>query len=145
MPSPRSEVGTPRRRRDLSLALTMREMDRIALRGVEVWAHHGATPREREEGQSFRVDVTLELDLASAAETDDLTETVDYGTLAGEVATAAGDPACDLLETVAGRVLDVALGDERVRAAEVTIHKPDAPLPVPAGDVAVTLRRERER
>lgn len=118
-------------------------MDRIALRGIDVWAHHGATAEERERGQPFRVDVLLELELAAAANSDDLTETVDYGPLAAAVASAAGDPPCDLLEAVAGRVLDVVLGDERVHAAEVTIHKPRAPLPVPTEDVAVTLRRER--
>lgn len=119
-------------------------MDQIRLRGIQVWAHHGVFPDERQRGQSFVVDVTLDLDLAEAAATDDLAATVDYGQLARQVADAASGGPHQLLETVAGRVLEVALTDPRVRAAEVTVEKPHAPLPVPAGSVSVTLRRGRE-
>jgi 7,8-dihydroneopterin aldolase/epimerase/oxygenase len=118
-------------------------VDRIVLTGIEVFGHHGALSHERELGQRFVVDVVLELDLAPAAASDALADTVDYGTLAGEVgAIVAGDP-CDLIETVAGRVAERCLVDHRVHAVEVTVRKPNAPLPVPAREVAVVLRRER--
>lgn len=118
-------------------------MDSIALHGIEVWAHHGATPEERERGQPFVVHVVLEVDLDAAARSDGLEDTIDYGPLSAEVAEAASSGPYDLLEAVAGRVLDVVLRDERVAAAEVTVDKPHAPLPVAAGGVSVTLRRER--
>lgn len=118
-------------------------MDRISLRGIEVFAHHGVLAHERELGQAFTIDVDLDLDLASAAETDELTDTVDYGALAGAVARVAASGPYDLIESVAGRILDVCLQDPRVHAAEVTVHKPHAPLPVVAEEVAVTLRRTR--
>lgn len=121
----------------------MSDADRLAITGLEVFAHHGALHHERTHGQRFVVDVVLRLDLGSAAASDDLADTVDYGALAGDiVAVVAGDPA-DLLETVAGRVADRCLEDGRVRDVEVTIHKPSAPLPVIARDVAVTLYRRR--
>jgi dihydroneopterin aldolase len=118
-------------------------MDRINLHGIEVWARHGVLPEERERGQPFVVHVTLELDLAAAGATDDLASTVDYSVLAADVATAASGGPHRLLETVAGRVLDVVLARDRVQAGEVTVEKPHAPLPVPAAGVSVTLRRER--
>lgn len=118
-------------------------MDRIALTGIEVFAHHGVLDHERDLGQRFVVDVTLELDLAPASRSDDLDDTVDYGALAGAVAEAVRGPAVSLLEALAARVADRCLQQAPVAAVEVTVHKPSAPLPVPAGDVAVTLRRAR--
>jgi dihydroneopterin aldolase len=55
-------------------------------------------------------------------------------------------PAYDLIEAVAARIADDVLGsDQRVEAAEVTVHKPSAPIPLTFADVAVTLRRDRGR
>lgn len=118
-------------------------MDRITLTGIEVHGHHGVLPHEREHGQSFVVDATVELDLAPAAASDDLRDTIDYGSLAQRIAGTVGGAPADLIETVADRVADACLESVRVRAVEVTVHKPAAPLGVPARDVAVTLRRER--
>jgi 7,8-dihydroneopterin aldolase/epimerase/oxygenase len=118
-------------------------VDRITLTGIEVFAHHGALPHERELGQRFVVDVALGLDLGPAARSDALADTIDYGRIAARVADAvSGDP-CDLIEAVAGRVADACLSDHRVEEVEVTVRKPHAPLPVLAREVAVTLRRTR--
>jgi 7,8-dihydroneopterin aldolase/epimerase/oxygenase len=118
-------------------------LDRISVTGIEVFAHHGVLAHERELGQRFVVDLVLELDLAPAAASDDVTDTVHYGELAADVAAlVAGEPV-DLIETVADRVAARCLVDERVQAVEVTVHKPSAPLPVVAAEVAVTVRRTR--
>jgi 7,8-dihydroneopterin aldolase/epimerase/oxygenase len=118
-------------------------LDRISVTGIEVFAHHGVLAHERELGQRFVVDLVLELDLAPAAASDDVTDTVHYGELAADVAAlVAGEPV-DLIETVADRVAARCLTDERVQAVEVTVHKPSAPLPVVAAEVAVTVRRAR--
>ena len=49
----------------------------------------------------------------------------------------------NLLETLVARLLDVCLADARVDAASVTVHKPQAPIPLTFGDVSVTCRRQR--
>jgi dihydroneopterin aldolase len=118
-------------------------LDRITVTGIEVFAHHGVLPHERELGQRFVIDLTLELDLAPAAASDDVADTVHYGELAADVAAlVAGEPV-DLIETVAERVASRCLADVRVAAVEVTVHKPAAPLPVVVAEVAVSVRRER--
>ncbi len=117
--------------------------DRIVLRGVEVFAHHGVYPDERERGQRFVVDVEAELDLTQAGATDDLEATVDYGALAQSVSDRVAGERWDLIERVAQRVADLVLEDRRVSAVEVTVHKPEAPMPVPVEDVAVVVRRTR--
>ena len=118
-------------------------MDRITVSGLEVFGHHGVLPHEREYGQRFSVDLVLEVDLAPAAASDDLNDTIDYGALSGDVAAiVAGDPV-ELIEALAGRIAVRCLEDDRVQAVEVTVHKPNAPVPVVAREVAVTLRRTR--
>lgn len=117
--------------------------DRIELRGLRVRGHHGVFAEERREGQDFVVDVTVWIDLAPAAASDDLADTLDYGALARRAADiVAGEP-YDLIETVAGRIAEDVLGDERVHAVEVTLHKPQAPIPLEFADVAVVARRSR--
>ena len=118
-------------------------MDRITVTGIEVFAHHGVLPHERDLGQRFVVDLVLELDLAPAAASDAVTDTVHYGELAADVAALVASEPVDLIETVAARVADRCLADTRVTATEVTVHKPSAPLPVVADEVAVTIRRTR--
>ena len=117
--------------------------DRISLRGLRVRGFHGVFDFERRDGQDFVVDVELELSLAKAAATDDVADTVHYGELAGRLAEViAGEPV-NLIEKLAERLSTVCLADDRVAAATVTVHKPQAPIPHEFADVAVTVRRTR--
>ena len=117
--------------------------DRIVLRGLRVRGHHGVFEHERRDGQDFVVDVVVWCDLAKAAASDDLADTLDYGELAQRVAAIVGGPPANLIEVVAGRVADEVLGNARVRAVEVTVHKPQAPISQDFADVAVVLHRAR--
>lgn len=123
----------------------MSRPDRIALTGLRVRGRHGVFDFERRDGQDFVVDVQLELDTSTAAASDELADTVHYGELAEALAEVlAGEPV-NLLETLAARLADVCLADGRVEAATVTVHKPQAPIPLSFTDVAVSIRRERAR
>ncbi|WP_372481953.1 dihydroneopterin aldolase [Streptomyces fuscigenes] len=118
-------------------------MDRVALRGLRARGHHGVFPREREEGQTFIVDVVLGLDTRPAAAGDDLAKTVHYGIVAEEVVEIVqGDPV-DLIETLAERIAQQCLKHDGVSEVEVTVHKPDAPITVPFDDVTITITRSR--
>jgi len=117
--------------------------DHIALRGLRVRGHHGVFDHERRDGQDFVVDVTVWLDLAPAAASDDLAQTLNYGELARRTAAIVAGPPADLIETVAGRIADDVLSDARVQAVEVTVHKPQAPIPLEFADVAVVVHRTR--
>ena len=119
-------------------------MDRITLSGIQAFGYHGVLDHERAYGQRFLVDLHLDVDLSIAAVSDRLDDTIDYGELTGAVADLiAGEPV-QLIEALAGRIADRALEDPRVAAVEVTVHKPAAPVPAVAQDVAVTLRRARD-
>lgn len=119
------------------------EPDRLTVRGLRARGRHGVLAAERSLGQEFVVDVELEVDLRAAAASDDLGETVDYGGLATDVVGIVEDDPVDLIETLAQRIADRCLEPERVSAVVVTVHKPQAPVPVPFDDVTVTIRRSR--
>lgn len=115
--------------------------DRIELRGLRVRGYHGVLPEERRHGQLFGIDVIVETDVSPAAATDDLAATVDYATLARQVAAIVGGDPVDLIETLATRIADACLRHQAVIAVEVTVHKPQAPIGMPFDDVAVRIRR----
>jgi dihydropteroate synthase len=117
--------------------------DRLALRGLAGWGRHGVLAAERRDGQRFLVDVVLGVDSRAAAASDDLADTVDYAALATKItAVIEGDPV-QLIETLAQRLADLCLAEDRVQEVEVSVHKPDAPIPVTFGDVELSIRRSR--
>jgi dihydroneopterin aldolase len=123
--------------------LSVPPSDTLRVSGIEVFAHHGVFAAERRDGQTFRVDLALGLETAEAAATDDLARTVDYGSLVTDVVAAVASDPVDLIETVAERVAGVCLAREAVLWAEVTLHKPQAPIDATFEDVALTIRRTR--
>jgi dihydroneopterin aldolase len=116
-------------------------MDELALTGLVCWGHHGVFEHERRDGQRFVVDLVLGIVTASAAASDDLSETVDYGSLALAVKAAVETDPVDLIETLAQRIAAVCLLDHRVEWVRVTVHKPDAPIDANFHDVALTITR----
>ena len=124
--------------------MTHQLSDRLAVRGLAVHGHHGVFDFERRDGQEFVIDLVLGMDTSAAAKSDDLQETVDYGTLVEEVRTAVANDPVDLIETLAQRIADVCLRHARVESVEVTVHKPHAPIQATFEDVALTINRRRQ-
>lgn len=117
--------------------------DRIELRGLKVRGNHGVLDHERANGQEFVVDITVWMDLSAAAASDALADTYDYAQLAQRAAAVLAGPARDLIEAVAAEIAEDVMGDARVQAVEVTLHKPQAPIELTFADVAVVVRRSR--
>ncbi len=118
--------------------------DRIELRGIEAYAHHGVYDHEQADGQRFLIDLVIETDLSAAGASDDLDHTIDYGALAVAVHEVSVNERWNLIERLAQRIAETALEvDSRIEKVTVTVHKPDAPIPLTFGDVAVTIERSR--
>lgn len=119
--------------------------DQISIRGLSLHAYHGVMPHEAKVGQTFSIDMTLDIDLAAAAKSDKVADTVSYD----QVVKAATDAFCGqrfrLIEAAAGAVANSVLAKfPKVRGIAVTIHKPHAPIAATFDDVAVTLVRKRQ-
>ena len=117
------------------------DLDRIAVTGIAARGFHGVLEHEKRDGQTFVVDVVLGVDTRRAAATDDLASTVDYAAVAADVVAIVADGSLDLIETLAQRIADACLARDLVEAVEVVVHKPDAPVGVPFGDVTVSIVR----
>ncbi|MBO7687845.1 MAG: dihydroneopterin aldolase [Kiritimatiellae bacterium] len=113
-------------------------MDQLKLNGIEVECIIGDQPEERETEQRLLVDVALDIDLADAAESDRLEDTVDYALLVGNIREALEDAQCRLLERAAGVVADVCLSDPRVERVTVGVRKFGSVSGLGSAEVKVT-------
>jgi dihydroneopterin aldolase len=130
-------------RPDVASSRAALDRDRITLTGITGYGHHGVFGFEREQGQPFVVDLTCQLDLSAAAASDDLQQTIDYGSLAQAVVADVERDPLNLIEALADRIALTCLQHAAVQCVAVTVHKPQAPMPVQVADVAVTLTRSR--
>ena len=118
--------------------------DQVFVTGLALHAYHGVMQHEAKVGQTFSLDLTLDIDLTEASRSDKLAHTVGYD----QVVNVASEAFCArryrLVEAAAGAVADAVLDRFRqVNAIRVTIHKPHAPIEAAFRDVAVTVLRGR--
>lgn len=118
--------------------------EKISITGISGYGKHGVLPSEKSEEQEFVVDVTLKANLLKAAKSDDLTETIDYAEVAKLAHRVITGPSVNLIEKLAKEIGESILESfSKVESAEVTVHKPKAPIPIPFRDVSVTIKSER--
>lgn len=119
-------------------------MDKIIIKGLRVYAYHGVKEAEKEKGQPFELDVTLQLDLSAAGATDDLTRTVNYSTVSKRIVAVMLAEKNDLIERAATRVAEAVLTEFPVEEVTVLLKKPRAPVPADFDYMAVEITRRRE-
>jgi dihydroneopterin aldolase len=120
-------------------------LDKILLRGLVFYGYHGVNAEEQALGQRFRVDLTLWADLAPAASSDAVADTISYATVYKRVrALVEGSPSA-LLEHLAGRLCtDVLDLDPRLQRVRVRVTKLSPPLKgATVGTAGVELTRGR--
>ena len=146
----RGNRARARRRRDRAGAARGRGhrdgtmSDRIFINGLSLHAYHGVMPHEAKVGQTFTIDLELEIDLSDAARSDKVMDTVSYDKVVDCASKAFCGQRRKLIETAAGQVASAVLSAfARVRQIKVTIHKPHAPIAATFSDVGVTLVRAR--
>lgn len=119
--------------------------DTLTLSRMRFFGHHGVLPEEAARGQDFEVTVQLELPLANAGRTDDLTRTVDYRAVHEAVRTVMEGPPCKLAEALAEAVATELLrAFPLVRAVEVEVIKPKPPVDFICAGLTVRVRRTRK-
>jgi 7,8-dihydroneopterin aldolase/epimerase/oxygenase len=118
--------------------------DTIFVNGLVLHANHGVMPHEAKVGQPFKLDLTLDIDLAEASRTDTLKHTVSYDLLVKTVSQAFCGRRYRLVEAAAGAVASAVLDRyPQVRNVGVTVRKPHAPIPATFDDVGVIVTRAR--
>lgn len=112
----------------------------IELRGIRAFGRHGANPGEKDVPQPFDIDVWLDVELAAARRSDALADTIDYAQLHATIVALVRERSYNLLERLAGELLDAILGDARIAEARVRIAKPQL---LAGATPAVTLSARR--
>jgi dihydroneopterin aldolase len=115
--------------------------DAVILRGLRALGVHGVLSEEHESPQPFEVDVELSVDLRRAGQSDDLADTVDYGTLADSVLAIVGGETCALIEKLAERIASAALALPGVESVTVEVRKLQPPLAAELDHAAVRITR----
>ncbi len=116
-------------------------MDEIAITGIRAFGRHGAYAGEKDRPQAIDIALTLRVDLAAASRSDCLTDTIDYAEIHRRVVAIVEQRSFDLLERLGAEIIDAVFEDELVRAAEVSVGKPEL---LGGATATVTVRRTRE-
>lgn len=119
-------------------------MSAITVKGLKVTACHGVLPEEKINPQPFVFDIDMDCDTTAAAKSDDVNLTVNYAAVCELVASFCKENCFNLIEKLAyGAAYKIAETFPLVKAVEVTVHKPEAPVGLPFDDISVTARVER--
>lgn len=121
-------------------------MDKIYVAGMEFWGYHGVFPEETKLGQRFRADVTLDISLKKAGETDSLEHSVNYAEIFQVCKSVIEGKPVKLIETLAEKIAGKLLLEfSAVQSCVVKIIKPDPPIPGHYDFVAIEITRSREQ
>jgi dihydroneopterin aldolase len=115
-------------------------MDRLLLNDMTFYGYHGNLEAERELGGRYRVDLELGIDLARAAGSDDLGETIDYIHVYQLVREVMEEQQHRLLESAAETIAAQVLGLPRVEQVRVRVAK-TPPVRGGFGEFAVEIVR----
>lgn len=115
----------------------------ITLEGLEFFAYHGVHEFEKEQGNSFIVDVEVDVDVAQAEQSDELSGTIDYEELFHLVSTEM-DIRSKLLEHVAARICDAIIKKwDQIKLVKVRIGKMNPPIGAVCKMSGVTIARSK--
>jgi dihydroneopterin aldolase len=119
--------------------------DQVFVNGLALHAYHGVMQHEGKVGQTFKLDLVLDIDLTAASRTDKLAHTVGYDQVVEVASRAFCARRYRLVEAAAGAVADAILERfPQVASVRVTVHKPHAPIAATFDDVGVSIVRARQ-
>lgn len=119
-------------------------MDRMLVKRMVFFGYHGVIPEENRLGQKYYVDLDMRLDLARAAATDDVADTVNYAEVHALVKEIVEGAPVKLIETLAQNIASAVLGTyTSIIETTVSVTKPNPPFDITFDGVTVELRRRR--
>lgn len=122
--------------------MNLEQYDKISIKNLEVFAHHGVFPEENKLGQKFLVSAVLYTDTRSAGMTDDLTKSIHYGIVSQKITEFLQQHTYQLIETAAEQLVqELLLTTEHLQAVTLELKKPWAPVGLPLETVSVTITR----
>ncbi len=127
----------------LRIADARRRIRHVFVRDLELDANIGVYHRERGQTQPVRINVDLTVEEGDVLLEDQLANVVDYGAVVDGIKEILAGGHLNLVETLAERIAEFCLSDERVRVARVRIEK--LKVVAEAKSVGVEIERESSR
>lgn len=119
-------------------------MDKITIKGLNLFAYHGVNPEEKENGQNFILDIDYYLESSVSCLTDDVDDTVSYAKVVKCVRKAFLSDKYNLIEKAAQVVAEAIINEfDLVKRVDITLKKPQAPVSADFDYMAVTISRIR--
>lgn len=115
----------------------------IRVRALRVMARIGITEAELEVERPLCIDIAISSAANRATETDEIADTVDYAAVSDLAADLARSQSHRTLERLAARIAEGVVAEFETPAVEVTVEKPDPPMPETVSGVSVSIRAER--
>ena len=101
-------------------------MDKIFLSGLKIDTVIGIWEWERKIRQTVVIDLEMSADIAKAAATDCVEDTLNYKLVAKRIQSFVADSSFQLVETLAERVAGIVRDEFDVRWVKVRVNKPGA-------------------
>lgn len=117
-------------------------MDKIKIQNLEVFGKHGVLKEENILGQKFLLNATLYTDVRKAGKTDELTDSIHYGDVCQLMTEFMKNHTYKLIESAAEHLAEEMLLEiEHLRALDLEIKKPWAPIGLPIETVSIEITR----
>ena len=121
-----------------------KQLDTVFLEGIELFGYIGVMDEEKQNGQTFYVDVELGADLRAAGKSDILSQTINYAEVFTLAEQLMEEAQCDLIESFAEQLAEEIFAYfDIAQTAKITVRKPEAPIEGRFRSVGVTLYRTR--
>lgn len=118
-------------------------MDEIRIDNLKVYAYHGVYGSEKDKGQNFYVNAVLYTDFSKAALNDEIEYATDYAAVCQTIKEVMTIKKYDLIEAVAHNVaLQLLNTFEGIKAVDVEIRKPQAPVPMEFDSISVKVSKK---
>lgn len=119
-------------------------MNQIIIKNLKIFAYHGVHDFEKKEGQDFFIDAVLDLPEMQGFEADEISRVISYSEVVRAIKKVVTEKSCNLIEKVALKIIsEIFSSFSEVKAVDVTVKKPHAPIKEEFEYVAVRFKKAR--
>ena len=119
-------------------------MNQIIIKNLKIFAYHGVHDFEKKDGQDFFIDAILDLTEMPGFVTDEIGQVVSYSAVVRAIKKVMTEKSYNLIEKAAMEIIsEIFSSFSEVRAVEITVKKPQAPIKEEFDYVAVRFKKTR--
>lgn len=119
-------------------------MNQIIIKNLKIFAYHGVHDFEKKNGQDFFIDAVLDLPEMPGFESDEISQVISYSVVVRAIKKVMTEKSYDLIEKAAMKIIsEIFSSFSEVKAVDITVKKPHAPIKEEFEYVAVRFKRMR--